>query len=56
MSLTRTQPTTELNLIPDIEPTGSGAWREFTDADARRDAIAAELALDLTADPINTGL
>jgi hypothetical protein len=31
-------------------PAGSGGWREFTDADARRGAIAADLAIDLETD------
>jgi len=31
-------------------------WRVFTDADARRDAIAADLALDLVADLLDGDL
>ena len=49
MSLTCTQP-------DDTDPAASGGWREFTDADARRDAIAADLALDLATDPLDKDL
>jgi hypothetical protein len=60
MSVIRTEPDTRPNTEPDTEldswPASSAGWREFTDADVRRDAIAADLALDLAADPLDVDL
>jgi hypothetical protein len=54
MSTIHTQPSTEpttKTTVADVElavgPAGWGGWREFTDAAARREAIAADLAADL---------
>jgi hypothetical protein len=52
MSLTYTDPHLQPADQPGTAPSGPEGWRAFSDADARRDAIAADLALDLLPDPV----